>query len=374
MGSRHTGNASTPMISVRPNCIALYSLPPDTKVRSESQKQTEKHLEDNSHKGLVSKKSEKRVKNAIDWMLHFASLKTYYNRKVKKHVSFKLSFTTLTLSSSQIHSDNVIKEKLLNSILGWMRTEYEVKKYLWRAEAQVNGNIHFHIITDKFIPWKILQQQWNKTQAKLGYIHRFKNKHGNKMPNSTDIHEVRNIKNISMYLSEYCAKQTKGNLYTPCKWVSGKLMPADNPKDAKIEDTPVLIKNKKGKWIKRHSVRIVFGCQWNLSESLSKMKSARYEHDSAMGRDILEIKEAFPKRVIKYDYVTCIYVSVSEWKKVTKKYLWTIFYHYCLYLRGEIAMPLFDQIKADFEGLKPMPDAPFVSKNAVFSQESLILS
>ncbi|GAH86291.1 unnamed protein product, partial [marine sediment metagenome] len=45
--------------------------------------------------------------------------------------------------------------------------------YVWRAEKQENGNIHFHFIVDNFIPWNELRNTWNRIQQNLGYISRF---------------------------------------------------------------------------------------------------------------------------------------------------------------------------------------------------------
>lgn len=37
-----------------------------------------------------------------------------------------------------------------------------MKHYFWRAELQANGQIHFHLIVDHYIPKHAVQHDWNK--------------------------------------------------------------------------------------------------------------------------------------------------------------------------------------------------------------------
>ena len=72
----------------------------------------------------------------------------YHNHR---NFKFKLNLITLTLPSKQNeHSDNEIKHRALNNFFTQLRTKHNLVNYVWKAEKQKNGNIHFHIITDKF--------------------------------------------------------------------------------------------------------------------------------------------------------------------------------------------------------------------------------
>lgn len=117
--------------------------------------------------------------------------------------NYKLIFITLTLSAAQIHSDNTIKLKLLQPFLRILRNRWKVKNYLWKAEAQDNGNIHFHITTDQFINWKALREVWNTLQENLNYVSRSKIED----PNSTDIHAVYRLNNPAAYICGYIGKK-----------------------------------------------------------------------------------------------------------------------------------------------------------------------
>ncbi len=117
---------------------------------------------------------------------------------------------TLTLPAPQGgHSDTFIKSKLLAPWLQYAKYKYKLKNYVWKAEAQVNGNIHFHITTDTFIHYKSLRDSWNKQCARYGYIDAFEHSHGHRDPNSTDVHAVKKVKNLGAYLCKYLAKNEK---------------------------------------------------------------------------------------------------------------------------------------------------------------------
>lgn len=252
--------------------------------RTPRQMSIEYHLRKNSPGGEISRKAERRISQAIDWLLWLTDEKEFLNRKTKRLVRFKLNFVTLTLASRQIHSDNEIKSKLLNNFLTVARQKWGCVHYVWRAEAQKNGNIHFHIVFDKFIPWNEIRNSWNRIQNILGYVDRFKAKHGNKTPNSTDIHSIYKLRNIAAYLGKYIAKNS------PHRLIGGKL--------------------------------------WGLSQSLSRMRSAQVMADGQVWDEFLHLKETFSQKVKDERYFSCIYTKVNDWCKVVAGRLWQEFSAY----------------------------------------------
>lgn len=279
-----------PYIAIRPGYMVTYSQPANGWERSEKQQLTLNNLSNNDTKGIISKKAKKSISNAIDWLLWLTSEKKFFSHKHKKEFWFKLNFVTLTLPSKQIHTDNEIKKKILNYFLTEARRKWGVVHYLWRAEAQKNGNIHFHIVFDKFLPWKELKDCWNNCTNVLGYVNRFKEKHGNKNPNSTDVHSIRKIKNISAYLAKYCTKNS------------------DN--------------------------RTIGGNLWGLSTSLSKIKNATTVMDSQCFAELDVIEKKHPKSFINKDYFTCIYLDVKKWANLIKGKLWKIFHDFVTEIKG----------------------------------------
>lgn len=197
-----------------------------------------------SAEGHVSEIAKRKLKKALNYFLFISSEKTIHLNYSGRKFKFKLAFVTLTLPSTQVHSDNEIKSKCLNSFLIELKKFYKVHNYIWRAEKQKNGNIHFHLLVDKFIPYQELRDRWNRIINKLGYVDRYREnqinffkdgfrvrsellptwpkdkqlqayKRGSKLhwnsPNSTDIHSIRNIQNIKVYISKYLTKQELSN-------------------------------------------------------------------------------------------------------------------------------------------------------------------
>ena len=155
-------------------------------------------------------------------------------------VATKFTFVTLTLPAPQVHTDNELKRQALRPFLQEIGRRFGARNYVWKAEPQKNGNIHFHILLDKFIPWPELRKLWNHYLQPLGYIDRYRERQQQKYkdgmvyevrasckstpaqqlaayaegvrtnwsnPNSTDIHSLRSVKHIIAYISAYIVKK-----------------------------------------------------------------------------------------------------------------------------------------------------------------------
>jgi len=309
-----------PYISVRPSRITFYEKYESSYTKSPLAKsRSEENLKENRPDPKLSKKAARRIKDAIDWLLFLAADKKAYSEKHGRYYKFKVTFITLTLSSSQIHDDRIIKSKLLNSFLTLAKTKWKVSKYLWRAEPQKNGNIHFHLITDRFIPWDELRDTWNRIQNKLGYVDRYQAKFrdmsfdeylqnypvtkfvsrskrltawkngqacGWSNPNSTDIHSVIRIGNLAAYLAKYCTKKSTG--------------------------------------------REILGDLWRLSYSLSNLKSAVTCVYSDLENEVGVIIEKYFKAFTKYSYCSVLYVSIYDVLKHPSKHIKTLLNEYVI--------------------------------------------
>jgi hypothetical protein len=86
-----------------------------------------------------------------------------------------------------------------------------MKSYIWKAELQQNGQIHYHITTNIFIRFDLIRKRWNYLQQKAGLLDSYYEKHGHYNPNSTDVHKVYNDDNIEAYLEKYISKQQEVN-------------------------------------------------------------------------------------------------------------------------------------------------------------------
>jgi len=238
------GLTSYPALSVSPIGLTAYRLSIDSYGNSPLKSKGIRPPLENQEKGFLSKKGQKAIRNAVYWFLYSVDKNLVISGKGKK----KVGFVTLTLPSFQRHSDKVIKAKCLNQFLTEIRTDYEVKKYIWKAEKQENGALHFHILTDTFLPVIEIRDKWNRIINKLGYVHEYSKKMRKmswseyremrlrefkkspdqndlknirkafnrgqrekwRNPNSVDIESLKKVKNVGAYISKYMSKEHKG--------------------------------------------------------------------------------------------------------------------------------------------------------------------
>lgn len=161
----------------------------------------------NATHGILSSKAQSKMKNAINWLILAAPKKRVYQKSTKQHFQFKINFITLTLpTANQQHSDTFIKRELLHPWLISVAYKFNLRNYIWKAETTKNGTIHFHITTDTFVHWKDIRRTWNKQLERHGYIDEFESRNGHRDPNSTDVHAVKNVKNLGAYMCKYLTK------------------------------------------------------------------------------------------------------------------------------------------------------------------------
>lgn len=243
--------------------------------------------------GTLSKQATRKLSKAIEYLVTTSSQQKVHEKLSGKIVIFKLAFITLTLPSTQQHPDSEIINKCLNSLLNELRLYHNVIKYVWRAERQKNGNIHFHLITDKFIPWYILRNRWNRIINKLGYVDRFQEKHGKKTPNSTDVHSTRKIYNLKNYLIKYLTKDEK---------TSHNNHGIENQADNEIE-------------LQAENNTFQSGRVWSCSQNLSKTRGMNLVIDSEIDTELKNVLSNCKVRKYEAAYFTCYFVDYHEFLK-----------------------------------------------------------
>lgn len=198
-------------MQIRPRYLLLYTILEGWSRRLSIQ-QTWNLNETNRKKaygGLIGNCSAKRLRRCIENLVAISLPKQAVHFTTGKKFKFKVNFITLTLPCPQgEHSDKEVKRQCLDVWIKAAKRTFGLKSYVWRAERQLNGNIHFHIISDCYMHYEILRDSWNKRLNNLGYIDTFEKKHGHRTPNSTDVHAVNNIKDLAAYMVKY---MTKGN-------------------------------------------------------------------------------------------------------------------------------------------------------------------
>lgn len=159
-----------------------------------------------AYQGEISKKTMAKTSATIRAWLNVIN----EGNKVRKEKKLQIVMITLTLSSQQDYndkeSDKFIKAKLLEPFLKWLRSDYDIIHYFWRAEPQANGNIHFHILTDRYIDKEKIQEKWNYLQNKYGLLRDYKEKYKKDNPPSTDVRSFSGSPKSISYVCEYLTK------------------------------------------------------------------------------------------------------------------------------------------------------------------------
>jgi len=245
--------------------------------------------------GKVSQQAKRKISKAIEYLITISKEKKVEERLTGKTVTFRTAFLTLTLPSTQQHPDKEIINTCLNSFFNECRKYHNVHNYVWRAELQKNGNIHFHIITDTFIPWWDARNRWNRIVNKLGYVDRFQEKHGHRTPNSTDIHSTRKIRNLKAYLVKYMAK--------------------DERKDEGNEEPTEVLRKQDGR---------IWGC----NHELSNVRGLNLEVDSEIDTELRKILKSDKVKKYEGSYFTVYYVDYHMIKKLGSDLLFKYFSDY----------------------------------------------
>lgn len=161
--------------------------------------------------GTLSYASKKKLITAIELLYDATPWKKSKNERTKSEWEWKLNMITLTLPSEQTITDSELRRNYLNHFLVVLMTKFKCGGYIWRMEPQANGNAHFHIITDVYFPHQALRYTWNKILSKGNFIDKFREKNGHDNPNTTDIHSLQQVKNVSRYLAKYMSKNHDGD-------------------------------------------------------------------------------------------------------------------------------------------------------------------
>lgn len=253
--------------------------------------------------GTVSKNTAKRmcklIENAVNGVYAGYDWKKDYKDQPY------ITFLTTTLPAKQMHTDKVIKRAFTVFLENLVKT-YGVKFYLWKAEAQKNGNIHFHVLIDRYVEHTTVRRLWNSQMKSLGYINQYaKNmiekgfvynphskksreiqhldyilnkKEGFKNPNTTDIHSLKGIKNVASYMIKY------------------------------------LTKNEPDK-------RPIIGRLWGCSRNIKFLKYAEFV-GNYLTSQIVDVAEKHLKRIDGIDFVN---MYKGQVKPVLKRYLLPIY-------------------------------------------------
>lgn len=213
-----------PRMQFRSGYLVAYSQYEGTrKVNQSAFKDTKK-----SYSGDITPGSKKRLRKCVDLLLQISPEHIIFNPVTNDYQPFSVNFITLTVPNEKTLSARWCHKNLLEPFLRVMRKKYGLRHYIWKCERQERGQIHYHLTTDTFIIWTDIRNSWNNTLRSTGLMKEFIIKHKHANPNSTDVHAVYKVKNLSAYLCKYLRKPINGD-----------------PLDAKVWDASKSLKNAK---------------------------------------------------------------------------------------------------------------------------------
>lgn len=308
-------------LSISPNRLAVYNAPDQLFCERKNPIRQVMPKGTRNPKAGMSRKAKNRLKTALNWLVSCSARRTVMIDRQHKVVNFQVSFITLTLPTKQMHSHSEIKSRCLNLFLQNLRKKYGVHNYVWKAELQKNGNIHFHLSIDKPIHYMAIRRHWNMAISKLGYIQEYaktfigmsfseycywqgqkgiydikKLKKSYKSgvntnwsnPNTTDVKSVKNVNNWASYMAKYMAK--------PC---------ADKNKSGIIAD----------------SLEELTGRVWYCSVSISKLGALKMVWTFELQKIIQKFAKHQSVFKLEFDWCKLLYFNIKTLSSELRSFL-----------------------------------------------------
>lgn len=165
------------------------------------------------YSGEVTEGTRKRIAMAIDIFLQISPPRFIHNPVTQRRQKFQLSFITLTISRAEevpaSEGHKALKVFLQHFKKPWSkrRMSEQMRTYIWKAEVQKRGQLHYHITTNVFLHLVEIRRVWNDIQRSRGWLDEYHKAYGKWDANSTDVHSVYKLKDVGRYLQKYIAKQ-----------------------------------------------------------------------------------------------------------------------------------------------------------------------
>lgn len=214
---------STSLLQFRSDCIVSYTPKEDTgsSAYTSNFTSTGSTSAKKTYSGTVTACSKKNQRKACDLMVQCTVNHKVYNEILGHEIDFQIGLITLTLSdNTRFINGQECHKTCLRPFLDWLTKTKGCNFYLWKAERQSktdnsgriklsNGQLHYHILIDIYIDWNEVRAKWNYLQDKAGYLEEFYNKYHHRNPNSTDIHKMYEVNDLSAYLLKYITKEAE---------------------------------------------------------------------------------------------------------------------------------------------------------------------
>lgn len=200
-------------IQIRHSSLILYTLSTD------NYSHRRKEFSTPTYQGKITSGSGKRIRKTVDLLLQISKKVIVWNPILEKKVPHTLSFITLTIPEQERKPEAQEGYKyLLGPWLLKMKRKARLNTYVWKAEFQKNGMLHYHITTPSWIHYQLIKDEWNNLLSTNNLLNEHFKNHRGQFPNSTDIHEVYKSKDLNHYLQKEISKNHQEKKTTGKVW------------------------------------------------------------------------------------------------------------------------------------------------------------
>ena len=145
---------------------------------TESKKKSPSNLTAGFTTAGISQATQRKIKKHSAVLANLAEKKVVQNHRGDRSHHL-CTFITLTLPSAQDCTDAEANKILLQPFLDKCRKFGLLSNYVWRAEKQKNGNVHYHVITDSFAHYSLFRRIWLLVLRNSGHLEKYSEKFRN---------------------------------------------------------------------------------------------------------------------------------------------------------------------------------------------------
>jgi len=328
-------DGSTPIACIEWSRVTFYREPVRSRMPKVKTLFQDQNLTRGVFNGYMSKATRGKVRKPIStWLRSMMVYRAQLKRKYDPGRAYPV-FLTLTLPVIQRHGDAEINRACLQPFIQRLKRDYEIENYFWRAEAQENGNLHYHLLIDRYIPKRYLQMAWNMQIESLGYLTAYFERSGSLTPPSTEVHRIKD--------KVQDKKTGKWRTVDPIDYLLDYVMDTPEPEPDEVPEgeertTPRKLigrlRNPDGS-VTSYVTRAIEGRVWGMSDTLRQIREPRAE---ATVEVVIALEEARERGILKRfdnEHATMYFGPVglvlgrsspATWKLIKEYYL-QVFQH-----------------------------------------------
>lgn len=235
----HSGDRSVQGLSISPSRACLYRIPEHWIIhgRSTSARGTRIQKATPEEKARAARaRVIGRYWTAIGY-LWLRTRRRHVQLADGRRVNFRQGFLTLTLPGVATADHKAIKRKVLDPFFTYARNVLGLRDYVWTAELQDRGEIHFHVLVNQFLDKGRIRKAWNDACARSRVVDMSE---ANQRP-STEIEAVKSYNGSKAYAAKYLGKALKSGAIIGRVWSGSHSVTGFGSITAnEVDDTPTM--------------------------------------------------------------------------------------------------------------------------------------